>query len=165
MMTRPNEANMCSMRKTQIEEPMTTPATKPTPEIINDDQLNEKVNELVIEGLNSRQIGERLGIMDTKVRNSIAWKAAGQKGTRKNLTTTDSTGSKGKLARIKKRRPYGSIAVPRTKAGLLKSLKAASDGLRDELRKSPNSYQCNYFVIRNHAETICLLLEKVLTEE
>lgn len=161
----PTAANNAVFKKPKQKNLMTTPATKPTPEIINDDQLNKNIKELLAEGLNSRQIGERLGVVDWKIRNTSAWRAASQNGTRKSLAKTKSGGEERKPVQNKKRRRYGSITVPRTKAGLLKHLKAAGNGLCDELRKSPNSYQCNYFVIREHAEVICRLLEKVVADE
>ena len=125
-------------------------------------QIDPDVRRLIADGLNSRQIGEKIGVNDRVVRDAPSWKAhaADRKRQAQNENKNESHKQKKKA-----RRKYGSISVPRAKADVLESLKQSGARLADELMRSPNSYQCNYFLIKRETETICALLKRFLVEE
>lgn len=123
-------------------------------------RIDPQVKPLIDAGMNSEEIGRQLGVQGHNVRGTPTWKAhvANQKQARQ--PDNDSDKPKKKV-----RRKYGSISIPRVKADVIDNLKQSGARLKDELMRSPNSYQCNYFLIKREAETICALLERFFVEE
>ena len=110
-------------------------------------QIDPDVARLMAEGLDSRQISDRLEVSKTTVRRTLSWKTAKEKKRKK-----------------KDRRKRGTFVVPRTKAGVLTELKESGSRLKDELMRSRNSYQCNYQLIKREATKMCALLEKFVAD-
>ena len=151
-----------------------------TPQIIEDKLLSEKESEpaasgkplptchridpdvgrLVETGMNSNEIAIELGVESYHVRKTASWKSHVADRKRRKQAENESDKPKKKT-----RRKYGSISVPRAKADVLENLKQSGARLADELMRSPNSYQCNYFLIKREAETICALLERFLVDD
>ena len=123
-------------------------------------RIDPDVRRLVETGMNSSEIAIELGVESYHVRKTASWKAHVAERKRRSQNENGSDRRQKKV-----RRKYGSITVPRAKADVLENLKQSGARLADELMRSPNSYQCNYFLIKREAETICALLERFLVED
>jgi hypothetical protein len=123
-------------------------------------RINPEVKRLIEAGMNSSEIASELGVESYHVRKTASWKA--HASSRREAGQSASTNGK---QQKQPRRKYGSISVPRAKADVLENLKESGARLTGELMRSPNSYQCNYFLIKREAETICALLERFLVED